>query len=980
MQVEEIDIDLLVTDQENAREHPEENIEAIKNSIAKFHQVEPLVVQKSTKMVIGGNARLQCLKEMGYKKVFVYQLDLDDKSAKALALALNKTGDLSTWDVDNLKLAVNDLIDTDFNMIDFGFNPDELHDLIDLPDLPDLSSHDEVKVEVESSEDDEQETTSIERDTESSEEQGQVEDTGTEQDTPNSKFKRGEVRSLGNITLANADCLEHLKTLPDNHFDSLVTDPPYGLSSQVDIRAVMKSWLTDKKYDHKDSGGFMGKKWDNTVPDPVYWKEVFRVLKPGSHGLVFAGTRTADLMAVALRFAGFEIRDCFHWIYGSGFPKSLNVSKAIDKRAGAEREVIGASITAPATEEAKKWNGFGSSLKPAHEPVWVIRKPLEGSIVDNLLKYGTGAIDIDGSRVGNEIRENSQKDTSAWHGNNWSGSPQKNSGEVKVVQGRFPANFILSHTVDCTKEVKAITNAGGLGKGGKETVEDWICSESCPVKLLDQQSGILKSGSGKKNTRASKDIYESGHRADDTEYESSSGGASRFFKTFTPDYKAPFIYAAKASKSDRNAGLEHFPLKKADIYDDRPSGQTGQRLDGRAERRMQNIHPTVKSQKLMEYLVNLVTPSEGAVLDCFNGCFDKDTEVLTISGWKYFEDLNDEDLLYSLNPKTHEIEVSGFHRKIKYKHTGDMYSISGRSVDLLVTPNHMIYAKEYHHEEFKLYKMEDFKFKTFHKLAQGIWKGTPYTGDNLWLEFLGFWLADGYKVTRSESHRGWVTGFNLSKERKKSYLEDLLDNLNIKYLRFEDGERLKYQISNKEIYNQLDGNSYTKRVPKFIFKLDPKSISRFLKGFREGDGYLRYIYSVNKGLIDDLQILTFLSGVSSTLGSRVRNRSVLKDGRVITSEKEQYQLSLLKENKKIQLKSDNISKHQYDDYVYDVTLDKNHILYVRRNGKCVWSGNSGSTGVAATNLGFKYYGIERELEYCDISWARLQYAKDIQKD
>jgi hypothetical protein len=216
------------------------------------------------------------------------------------------------------------------------------------------------------------------------------------------------------------DCLEVLKTLPDNSVDSCVTDPPYGLK-------------------------FMGKKWDYDVPTVEVWEQVLRVLKPGGHLLAFAGTRTQHRMAVRIEDAGFEIRDMIAWVYGSGFPKSHDASKAIDKAAGAEREVIGSklglagysiadngrtnavygdlhdpasecAITAPATPEAEQWQGWGTALKPAMEMITVARKPLEGTVAQNVLEWGTGAINIDGCRVGSEQTITIRNGNSGAHG------------------------------------------------------------------------------------------------------------------------------------------------------------------------------------------------------------------------------------------------------------------------------------------------------------------------------------------------------------------------------------------------------------------------------------------------------------------------------------------------------------------------------------------------------------------------------------
>jgi len=235
------------------------------------------------------------------------------------------------------------------------------------------------------------------------------------------------------------DCLTFMKTMDDNSVDSIVTDPPYGLS-------------------------FMGKKWDYDVPSVEVWQECLRVLKPGGHLLAFAGTRTQHRMAVRIEDAGFEIRDMIAWVYGSGFPKSLDVSKAIDKAAGAEREVVGSrvaddirggnmhaanrgerhtiDITAPATEAAKQWAGWGTALKPSLEPITVARKPLCGTVAENVLQHGTGGLNVDGCRVGTEQRvwkgmSAAQPAVGTFRDDAWTPKEIENS-----AIGRWPANLI----------------------------------------------------------------------------------------------------------------------------------------------------------------------------------------------------------------------------------------------------------------------------------------------------------------------------------------------------------------------------------------------------------------------------------------------------------------------------------------------------------------------------------------------------------
>jgi DNA modification methylase len=414
--------------------------------------------------------------------------------------------------------------------------------------------------------------------------------------------------------LHHGDCLEVLRSMPDCSVDSIVTDPPYGLS-------------------------FMGKKWDYDVPSVDVWVECLRVLKPGGHLLAFAGTRTQHRMAVRIEDAGFEIRDMIAWVYGSGFPKSLDVSKAIDKMDAAEeqqarryrftewvrstgitfkqideatgtnmgghyttaasqpaimtrehleacrhllgevpawvekeadirsvesknfakREVVGQrttgvgtgngstpimgdgnrDITAPSTDAAKQWQGWGTALKPALEPITVARKPLIGTVAENVLQHGTGAINVDGGRV---------------------------------EGGRWPANFIHD---------------------GSEEV----------VGLFPQSNG---GAFPKKSNIPTGKHYDGGWGAVDNKErtEMGSGSAARFF------------YCAKASKADRDAGCEGIDARFAPTMG---NGIGGKEHDPETASPKRNHHPTVKPTDLMRYLCRLVTPPNGIVLDPFNG-------------------------------------------------------------------------------------------------------------------------------------------------------------------------------------------------------------------------------------------------------------------------------------------------------------------------------------------------------------------------
>ncbi len=347
---------------------------------------------------------------------------------------------------------------------------------------------------------------------------------------------------MGEYVLHHGDCLEVLRTLADSSVDAVVTDPPYGLA-------------------------FMGKRWDYDVPAVDVWAECIRVLKPGGHLLAFAGTRTQHRMAVRIEDAGFEIRDMIAWVYGSGFPKSLDVSKAIDKAAGAEggrgpMKRGGERLArledgkrygdgrwgdesgrdpytyAPATPEAQQWAGWGTALKPAMEPITVARKPLIGTVAANVLEHGTGAINVDGCRVGAE--DMSGQWDREWNQDGTFGNGKRASQGKQCAPGRWPANLIHDGSEDVTE----------------------LLSDS-----------------------------------------------------------ARFFYCAKASKRDRDDGLDSFATQITDVHAKHYSRRMDEvvRADGKPPAMGKNTHPTVKPTDLMRYLCRLVTPPNGTILDPFTG-------------------------------------------------------------------------------------------------------------------------------------------------------------------------------------------------------------------------------------------------------------------------------------------------------------------------------------------------------------------------
>lgn len=355
----------------------------------------------------------------------------------------------------------------------------------------------------------------------------------------------------------NLDCRDVMDMfLPDNSVDSIVTDPPYGLS-------------------------FMGKGWDHGVPSVEFWERAFRVLKPGGHLLAFGGPRTYHRLACAIEDAGFEIRDSCIWMFGSGFPKSLDVSKAIDKAAGADREVTevvynysgekrncmagdysgNRVITAPSTEAAQQWDGWGTALKPAYEPVVVARKPMIGTVVQNLLAHGVGGLNIDGCRV-----PAPEGKTSGGRGasNGAVGWKPSSGFDIDDGSGRWPANLIH----DGSAEV---------------------------VALFPDSKGQLAA---------------TGTRSQGTTYGAVDGGTPGIQPRDDSGSAARFFYVPKASRKDRNEGL-------TDPGPQFTHGATLRKIENTDTKG--NNHPTVKPTDLMAYLCRLVTPPGGTVLDPFMG-------------------------------------------------------------------------------------------------------------------------------------------------------------------------------------------------------------------------------------------------------------------------------------------------------------------------------------------------------------------------
>jgi len=369
---------------------------------------------------------------------------------------------------------------------------------------------------------------------------------------------------IGTVTIYTGDCLEVLPEI--SGVSGVLTDPPYGLS-------------------------FMGKAWDKGVPGIPFWDAIGRACLPGAHLLAFGGTRTYHRQTCAIEDAGWTVRDCLMWVYGSGFPKSLDISKAIDKAAGAEREVVGKKkklqsyghnyvfgqdvdrggvqlLTSPATPNAHLWQGYGTALKPALEPIVLAQKPREGSFVDNVLTHGCGALNVDGCRI-----ESSDPLARPYNeGNNQVFGRFEKLGNPVEPPGRWPSNLLI----DDSPEVVGLfphSTSGSRAEGVRSSL------------------GYMSNSTGDGGPAII----------------GSSGSAARFY------------YCAKASRAEREAGCwDVQPMKRDESREEGSPG--GDNPRNRGAKPIHNSHPTVKPIALMRYLLRLITqPERNLILDPFAG-------------------------------------------------------------------------------------------------------------------------------------------------------------------------------------------------------------------------------------------------------------------------------------------------------------------------------------------------------------------------
>lgn len=428
------------------------------------------------------------------------------------------------------------------------------------------------------------------------------------------------------VDLHLADCREVMRSLPENSVDAIVTDPPYGLTTGLDPFAMVRSWLADEmnrecwtklaalgwtedaarsfaddlhpreEYEH-GGVGFMNSAWDSIVPGPSYWREALRVLKPGGYVLAFGATRTWHWLACALELCGFESRGSIAWIQGQGMQHGLDISKAMDADAGAEREVVGEhpyaarkpngtwtgdvygaepghgegpKLTAPATDEAKRWAGWGTQLAPKHEPICMFRKPLEGTYVENIRAHGAGGLNVDACRLaGGKQVPTSGSDAMKRRGWGYGGSMETPGCDPNL--GRWPPNVVIDEAAAAQLDAMV----------GKRT------------------SGTLKAGTRVAaehgRARGKADGYTKAHS-----FGGDTGGPSRFF------------FCPKAPTGERDKGCEH--LRWVRDGSGWRACEAGEKPD-----LVGNSHSTVKPLELMRWLVRLVTPLGGLVFDPFLG-------------------------------------------------------------------------------------------------------------------------------------------------------------------------------------------------------------------------------------------------------------------------------------------------------------------------------------------------------------------------
>ena len=574
MRIDYLPLDEIAGADRNPKLH---NYDEIKASIVRLGFRAPLSRDERTGQLVSGHGRLETLRRMheaGEEMPKFLQADGDRwcvpvvcgvpfknaVEAEAFIIADNRISAIGGWDTDGLNDILLEQVDMFGSLEGLGFNEDDLMNLADaVSAMPIIDDEDDEEPEDLDTDEDDDEAEEPEVDTDEIDEEFEPEITEPE-------FAPGDALDVGQHKIHCGDCVEVLKTFADNSLDSIVCDPPYGL-------------------------GFMNKDWDCSVPGLDWAQECLRVLKPGGHIIAFASTRTVHRLAVSIEDAGFEIRDTISWLYWTGFPKSMNISKAIDQHLGTKRKVVGRAkswnkpdsedgdnvrfnaspgeydVTAPGSPEAAQWDGWGTALKPAQEPAILARKPIsEKTVAANVIKHGAGGLNIDACRIppGDQSWPGPQGGPA---GTNCPDFPEPCKGHKS--DGKYGDTFHAAPSLPNvrmgTPNAPVNTVYGDLSPGKDET---WIPPE-----------------------------------------------AGRF--------PGNIFVCPKPPRSEKEAGLEEFEHASAgEVTGGRKEGSDGlnsPRAGAGRTSGSKNIHPTVKPVRLMRWLIKLVTPDGGTVLDTFLG-------------------------------------------------------------------------------------------------------------------------------------------------------------------------------------------------------------------------------------------------------------------------------------------------------------------------------------------------------------------------
>mgnify|MGYP001572675709 CR=1 FL=1 len=822
------------------------------------------------------------------------------------------------------------------------------------------------------------------------------------------------------VVIIKGDCLDVLQELPENSVDSFVGDVPYGLEFMgKDWDAPWKSAADGfrRAANPEDAGrdspfGRLSKRAPEFKAGLPYaewcleWARLaIRVLKPGANIVCFGGSRTYHWLGAALELGGSEIRDSLHWMYGQAMPKGANLGRQLDMLKCAEtgrhndknlpkkqREGDHLCVAMPEHDHLRD---VRSNLKPAHEPIVLARKPLDGNLAENFAKWGVGGLNIGGCRLGEPPR------TTHATGNIRGVAAHEGGFSVEGIEkgadGRYPPNVLLTHSPGCERIGTRTAGSGAKKIGGKprtnvghklsaqnadrskatmnygeEEIAAYDCAADCPVAALDRQSGVLKSGLMKAGTqrapRQSASMGEEHGALLEQDTYADEGGASRFFPTFEwdPTVDVPFLYCAKTSRSEKEAGL----------------GDLAQ------------THPTVKPVALMQWLCRLVTPPGGIILDPFLGCYDAGTRVLTHRGFVPWPEVNRKDE-FAARSKDGRMSFQRATALQAYSYRGPMHHYFGRSLDLLVTPNHRMLVREHHEQETGLVKSEEMSKRWYAIPNSAKWRGARTVSVKLgghvidpavWFRFVGLYIAEG---SIAWAGRGYGVHVKQSKSRAAiKAVRGVLAALGFGGLKeyrtcgtasSKAGRLFTLRDAALHAFCREIGRQPVRRISRAMLDADLPLLQALFEGLMLGDGCAQdgrsSYYTCSAGLADDVAELMVKLGYATTIHRRERGPYRARNGRMIIARYPEHMVSAryAKETK--------IDTHQrkktvpYDGMVYCATVPPHHTLLVERNGKIAWCGNSGTTAIAAVREGFRCIGIEKDEEgqYIEIAQRRINH-------